>query len=144
MDCGAWESVGGPWQASAGLGCRALLKHMAPEHKFATTAKLSQDVLAGFADGALPLDRAPEVLRDCLNILASKDIKVCPAPTSFPSDRRLFQATTASASPDHLGGIWQPFFGGQSLIWQISSLKLIDSIVFLLVSSSKKLDKCIF
>lgn len=99
MHCGAWESVGGLWQASAGLGCRALLKHMAPEHKFATTAKLSQDVLAGFADGALPLDRAPEVLRDCLNILASKDIKVCPAPDLIPVSQTLVPSNNATCFP---------------------------------------------
>ncbi len=49
---------------------------MAPEHKFATAARLCSDVLSGFADGLLPLDTAPEVLRDALHILASKDVKV--------------------------------------------------------------------
>ncbi len=49
---------------------------MAPEHKFATSARLCSEVLAGFADGALPLDSAAEVLRDALHILASKDVKV--------------------------------------------------------------------
>jgi hypothetical protein len=49
---------------------------MAPEHKFATAAKLCSEVLGGFADGLLPLDGASEVLRDALHILASKDIKV--------------------------------------------------------------------
>ena len=50
---------------------------MAPEHKFATAARLCSEVLAGFADGALPLETASEALRDVLHILASKDIKVC-------------------------------------------------------------------
>ena len=49
---------------------------MAPEHKFATSARLCSEVLSGFADGVLPLDSAAEVLRDTLHILASKDIKV--------------------------------------------------------------------
>ena len=49
---------------------------MAPEHRFATAARLCSEVLAGFADGALPLDGAAEVLRDALHALASKDIKV--------------------------------------------------------------------
>lgn len=57
------------------VSCRALLNQMAPEHKFATAAKLCQDVMAGFADEALPLDRAPEVLHDALAILASREIK---------------------------------------------------------------------
>lgn len=49
---------------------------MAPEHKFATAARLCQEVLAGFAEGNLPLTSAPEVLHDALIILASKEIKV--------------------------------------------------------------------
>lgn len=49
---------------------------MAPEHKFATAARLCSEVLSGFAEGTLPLDAAAEVLRDALHILASKDIKV--------------------------------------------------------------------
>jgi hypothetical protein len=49
---------------------------MAPEHKFATSARLCSEVLSGFADGVLPLDSASEVLRDTLHILASKDVKV--------------------------------------------------------------------
>ena len=49
---------------------------MAPEHKFATSARLCSEVLSGFADGVLPLDSAAEVLRDALHILASKDVKV--------------------------------------------------------------------
>ena len=56
--------------------CRTLLKRMAPEHKFATAARLCSEVLSGFADGALSLGGAPEVLRDALHILASKDVKV--------------------------------------------------------------------
>ena len=56
--------------------CRTLLKRMAPEHKFATAARLCSEVLSGFADGALSLGAAPEVLRDALHILASKDVKV--------------------------------------------------------------------
>jgi hypothetical protein len=49
---------------------------MAPEHKFATAAKLCQEVLAGFADGALSLTHASEILRDTLTILACREIKV--------------------------------------------------------------------
>jgi len=58
---------------------RALLRRMAPEHKFATAARLCSEVLSGFAEGTLPLDTASEVLHDALSILASKDIKARPA-----------------------------------------------------------------
>jgi hypothetical protein len=56
--------------------CRALLRRMAPEHKFATAARLCSEVLTGFAEGTLALDAGAEVLRDALHVLASKDIKV--------------------------------------------------------------------
>ncbi len=49
---------------------------MAPEHKFATAAKLCGEVLGGVADGLLPLHQCEEVLGDALRCLASKDIKV--------------------------------------------------------------------
>jgi len=55
---------------------RALLQRMAPEHKFATAAKLCGEVLGGVADGLLPLHQCEEVLGDALRCLASKDIKV--------------------------------------------------------------------
>ena len=62
-------------QSSHGV-CRALLQRMAPEHKFATAAKLCGEVLGGVADGLLPLEQCEEVLGDALRCLASKDIKV--------------------------------------------------------------------
>ncbi|EIE24970.1 hypothetical protein COCSUDRAFT_83663 [Coccomyxa subellipsoidea C-169] len=40
---------------------RALLRRMAPEHKFASAARLCSEVLSGFAEGTLPLDGAAEV-----------------------------------------------------------------------------------
>ena len=76
-------------QRRPGAQCRTLLRRMAPEHKFATAARLCSEVLAGFADGVLSLGAAPEVLRDALHILASKDIKVAlplgHAPSGTPS-----------------------------------------------------------
>ena len=63
---------------TGGLGClcRALLSRMAPEHKFATAAKLCSEVLGGVADGALPLSACEEVLGDALRCLACREIKV--------------------------------------------------------------------
>lgn len=49
---------------------------MAPEHKFASAARLCSDVLTAFADSVFPLEQASEILRDALSILASKEIKV--------------------------------------------------------------------
>ncbi|KAK9842050.1 hypothetical protein WJX81_006195 [Elliptochloris bilobata] len=72
-------SLGGPsLQARAKRDAiyRALLVRMAPEHKFATSARLCSEVLAAFAEGALPLGGAGEVLRDALHILACREIRV--------------------------------------------------------------------
>lgn len=49
---------------------------MTPEHKFATAARLSSEVLGGVADETLSLTGCGEVLADALRILASPDIKV--------------------------------------------------------------------
>ncbi len=53
-----------------------LLKHMAPEHRFATSAKLCSEVLGGVVDGLLGLPACEEVLGDTLRILASPHMKV--------------------------------------------------------------------
>lgn len=49
---------------------------MSPEHKFNSAAKLCGEVLAGVADGLLPLSECEEVLRDALCLMACKEIKV--------------------------------------------------------------------
>ena len=62
---------------------RALLKRMAPEHKFATSARLCSEVLAAYTEGTLPLAAAGEVLRDALHILACRDIRVLQLARAF-------------------------------------------------------------
>jgi len=59
---------------------------MAPEHKFATAARLCQEILGGAADGALPLSECSDVIGDALRILASKDIKVAASAKASPDD----------------------------------------------------------
>lgn len=66
-----------PCRAPRDLIYASLLRSMSPEHKFSSAAKLCGEVLAGVADGLLPLAECEEVLRDALSLLASKDIKVC-------------------------------------------------------------------
>lgn len=64
-------------RASRDLIYAALLRSMSPEHKFNSAAKLCGEVLAGVADGLLPLSECEEVLRDALCLMACKEIKVC-------------------------------------------------------------------
>jgi hypothetical protein len=59
--------------------CRALLQRLAPEHKFATAAKLCGEVVAGFAEGTYAVSEASEVLRDALCILSWPEIRVGPS-----------------------------------------------------------------
>lgn len=63
-------------RASRDLIYAALLRSMSPEHKFNSAAKLCGEVLAGVADGLLPLSECEEVLRDALCLMACKEIKV--------------------------------------------------------------------
>lgn len=67
-----------------------LLRRLAPEHKFATAAKLCGEVLAGFAEGTYTLTGASEVLRDTLCILSWQEIKV----SCYPSIVRVVQASS--------------------------------------------------
>lgn len=69
---------GASWEARAKRDTvyRTLLLRMSQEHKFSTAAKLCSEVLAGVADGALPLAECEEVLGDALRLLGSKEIKV--------------------------------------------------------------------
>ena len=58
------------------LSCRSLIRRMAPEHKFATSARLCHELLGGVARGSLSLSEASEVVGDALRILSSKSIRV--------------------------------------------------------------------
>lgn len=89
--------------------CRALLGRMSPEHKFATAARLSGEVMASFAEGSLPLPAASEVLADALRILCSPAIKVhhpslgisdsTPTPTAAAAVAAAPHAAAAPFSP---------------------------------------------
>ena len=59
---------------------------MAPEHKFATSARLCQEVLGAAADGALPLSECSEVIGDALRVLSCKAIKVASTRISKDAD----------------------------------------------------------
>ncbi|XP_029429112.1 condensin-2 complex subunit D3 [Rhinatrema bivittatum] len=54
-----------------------LLEHFTDEQRFNITTKLSQNVLACFVDGILPLDmEANDLLSDTFNVLSCKEIKL--------------------------------------------------------------------
>eukprot|EP00884_Botryococcus_braunii_P006340 jgi/Botrbrau1/15707/Bobra.4_1s0080.1 len=82
---------------------KALLHKLAPEHKFATAAKLCGEVLAGFAEGTYALSEAPEVLRDALCILSWPEIKVnVSRSTAGDDDESSTQAAVAGAAKGRL------------------------------------------
>lgn len=77
-------------RASRDLIYAGLLRSMSPEHKFNSAAKLCGEVLAGVADGLLPLSECEEVLRDALCLMACKEIKVrLPLSSSTQHTRRI-------------------------------------------------------
>ncbi|WIA29655.1 hypothetical protein OEZ86_012141 [Tetradesmus obliquus] len=74
----------------------SLLRSMSPEHKFSSAAKLCGEVLAGVADGLLPLAECEEVLRDALSLLASKDIKVSASRLAASDEEEMTQPSQAA------------------------------------------------
>jgi hypothetical protein len=86
---------------------RALLRRMAPEHKFATAARLCSEVLAPFAEGAVPLGGAAEVLRDGLRILASRDMRA-----RRHRDTDITTCSSLVAAPEALCTAPRPAAGG--------------------------------
>lgn len=76
-----------------------LLRHMAPEHKFAVAARLCTDVLAKFVSRDLAVEECPEVIRDTLWVLASREIKVsAPKPLQEEEDDADEGGQTAAAA----------------------------------------------
>ncbi|KAJ1175182.1 hypothetical protein NDU88_000473 [Pleurodeles waltl] len=56
---------------------RFLLEHFTDEQRFSLTNKISQNILASFVDGVLPLDmEANELLCDTFEVLSCKEIKL--------------------------------------------------------------------
>ncbi|XP_078537940.1 condensin-2 complex subunit D3 isoform X1 [Lissotriton helveticus] len=56
---------------------RFLLEHFTDEQRFSLTNKISQNILASFVDGVLPLDmEANEMLCDTFEVLSCKEIKL--------------------------------------------------------------------
>lgn len=70
---------------------------MAPEHKFATSARLCQEVLSGAADGALPLSECSEVIGDALRVLSSSAIKVAASRAARDVDADADASTDAAS-----------------------------------------------
>ena len=91
---------------------RALLRRMAPEHKFATAARLCSEVLAPFAEGALPPGAAVELLRDGLRILASRDRRA-----RRHSDTDIAICSSLVAAPD--GAVHRSSSGYWRLMWSV-------------------------
>ncbi|KAG6474188.1 condensin-2 complex subunit D3-like [Zingiber officinale] len=66
----------------------SLLRQMAPEHLLATSAKLCAEILAAASDGLLNIDDVAglSVLRDALEILACKEMRIQPIRGSDSSE----------------------------------------------------------
>ena len=93
---------------------------MAPEHKFATSARLCQEVLSGAADGALPLSECSEVIGDALRVLSSNAIKVAASRAVHDADAD----ADASADAASIAGAakWR-------LVSQMMKKHLVEAVV---------------
>ncbi|MGH0159308.1 UNVERIFIED_CONTAM: hypothetical protein FKN15_040679 [Acipenser sinensis] len=76
-----------------------LLDHFTDEQRFSITTKISQNVLASFVDGLVPLDKeASDLLSDTFEVLSSKEIKLStmrskPGKEVQPDDDEIAMAT---------------------------------------------------
>ncbi|MGH0146152.1 UNVERIFIED_CONTAM: hypothetical protein FKN15_055309 [Acipenser sinensis] len=76
-----------------------LLDHFTDEQRFSITTKISQNVLASFVDGLVPLDKeASDLLSDTFEVLSSKEIKLStmrskPGEEVQPDDDEIAMAT---------------------------------------------------
>lgn len=54
-----------------------LARRLSPEHRLATTAKITQEVLGAVVDETLPFAACAEVVHDALVVVGMKEMKVC-------------------------------------------------------------------
>ena len=54
-----------------------LARRLSPEHRLATTAKITQEVLGAVVDETLPFAACAEVVHDALAVVGMKEMKVC-------------------------------------------------------------------
>jgi hypothetical protein len=105
---------------------------MAPEHKFATSARLCQEILGATADGALPLSECAEVIGDALRVLSCKTIKV--AVTRFSKDADL-DSSDPQADAQALAGAAKG-----RLVSQMMKKHLVEAVVPVIIELKRMME----
>jgi condensin-2 complex subunit D3 len=105
---------------------------MAPEHKFATSARLCQEVLGAAADGALPLSECSEVIGDALRVLSCKGIKV--AATRAPKDND-FDTSDPQADAQAIAGAAKG-----RLVSQMMKKHLVEAVVPVIIELKRMME----
>jgi len=105
---------------------------MAPEHKFATSARLCQDILGAAADGALPLSECSEVIGDALRVLSCKGIKVAATRATKDND---FDSTDPQADAQAIAGAAKG-----RLVSQMMKKHLVEAVVPVIIELKRMME----
>jgi len=105
---------------------------MAPEHKFATSARLCQEVLGAAADGALPLSECSEVIGDALRVLSCKGIKVAATRVTKDND---FDSTDPQADAQAIAGAAKG-----RLVSQMMKKHLVEAVIPVIIELKRMME----
>jgi hypothetical protein len=75
-----------------------LARRLSPEHRLATTAKITQEVLGAVVDETLPFAACAEVVHDALAVVGMKEMKVCVLARCVAHKRRSCGRRTSGSS----------------------------------------------
>ncbi|XP_069470215.1 condensin-2 complex subunit D3 [Ambystoma mexicanum] len=114
---------------------RFLLEHFTDEQRFNLTNKISQNILANFVDGVLPLEmEANELLCDTFEVLSCKEIKLSamrskPGEDLQPDDDEMAMANAVMQAAQ------------KKLISQVQKKMFIENIIPIITSLKKFLEQ---
>ncbi|XP_031484623.1 uncharacterized protein LOC116253816 [Nymphaea colorata] len=113
-----------------------LLKQMAPEQLLATSAKLCAEILAAVADGLLNLNEpgAQSVLKDALQVLACKEMRIQPSRGSAAAA----DATEMDEEPGNSNGTFVAAKG--RVVSQVAKKNLVQNAIPIFIELKRLLE----
>uniref|UniRef100_A0A8C9T0G2 Condensin-2 complex subunit D3 n=1 Tax=Scleropages formosus TaxID=113540 RepID=A0A8C9T0G2_SCLFO len=114
-----------------------LLEHFTDEQRFNITNKISQNILASFVDGVLPLDTAgAELLSDTFDVLSLKEIKLSAMCNPVDRDEQMEDEPMAMAMANAVMQVAQ-----KKLISQVQKRNFIENVIPIIISLKAMLEK---
>ncbi|KPP77751.1 condensin-2 complex subunit D3-like [Scleropages formosus] len=105
-----------------------LLEHFTDEQRFNITNKISQNILASFVDGVLPLDTAgAELLSDTFDVLSLKEIKLSAMCNPVDRDEQMEDEPMAMAMAN--------------AVMQVQKRNFIENVIPIIISLKAMLEK---